>query len=164
MRTIAVAKAFKMPLDGISFPLAAFSGSSAAFRNFEKTSCADDVNASGKTTDRFEAHSALQQGQACKGLLPPDRKLSGHHLCSFSGFQVTYSLCHENLYRSDFTAVKSCNGSMQTFAFCKKYHFKNETVQIRMFVHDFKFKEVQKSSKKNSFFTVKSTNRVHLPL
>ena len=109
MRTITATTAFKMPLYGISFPLSAFQESSTVFRHSEKLSCANEVSASKP-----------------KGLLLPDRSLSGHQLHSFSDFQGVDFLCLEKLYQSNFTAAKSSNGLSRLFLFNSLERFKYE--------------------------------------
>ena len=104
MRTITATAAFKMPLYGINFPLSACQESSTVFRNFEKLSCANEVSASKPLFTN-------------KGLLLPDRSLSGLQLHSFSDFQGVDFLCLEKLYQSNFTAAKSSNGLSRLFYF-----------------------------------------------
>ena len=108
MRTITATTAFKMPLYGINFPLSACPVSSTVFRNTEKLSCANEVNAS------KQANKPLFLN---KGLLLPDRDFSGRQIHSFSDFQGIDFLCLENLYQSNFTAAKSSNGLSRLFLF-----------------------------------------------
>ena len=107
MRTKLATTAFKMPLYGISFPLSAFQESSTVFRNFEKLSCANEVGASKPLFIN-------------KGLLLPDRSLSGRQFHIFSDSQGTESLCLEKLYQSNFTAAKSSNGLSRLFYIFQK--------------------------------------------
>ena len=104
MRTKLATTAFEMPLYGIGYPLSACQESSTVFRNFEKLSCANEVSASKPLFTN-------------KGLLLPDRSLSGHQLHSFSDSQGVDFLCLENLYQSNFTAAKSSYGLSRLFAF-----------------------------------------------
>ena len=113
MRTTTATTAFKMPFYGISFLLPASSVSSTVFRNTEKLSCANEVNAS------KQANKPLFLN---KGLLLSDRNLSGRQLHSFSDSQGADFLCLEKLYQSNFTAAKSSNGLSRLFL-CAEFKF-----------------------------------------
>ena len=117
MRTITATTAFKMPLYGISFPLSACPVSSTVFRNSEKLSCVNEVSASKHPASVAEHDSTPRQEQVSvnKGLLLPDRSLSGRQLHTFSDFQDTEFLYPEKQYQSNFTAAKSSNGLSRIF-------------------------------------------------
>ena len=111
MRTITATTAFKMPLYGIGFPLSACPVSSTVFRNSEKLSCVNEVNASKHLLNN-------------KCLLLPDRSLSDRQLHTFSDFQDTEFLYPEKQYQSNFTAARSSNGLSRIFyIFSKKCHY-----------------------------------------
>ena len=95
MRTKLATTALEMPLYGISFPLSA----------------------------SLELLTEASKPLFDKGLLLPDRNLSGQQFHKNSSIQDTISLCLEKLYQPVCTAAKSSDGLLRLF-FYKKLKYK----------------------------------------